>query len=144
MDKMLCPVCSTYYLEKVSDCFVRCPSCNASFLESEVREGLTIEEVKRMAEQWEERAGGAFWKPEKEGDAVEGVLTKIRTGQYGDIYDIEQKDGTVVTIPTSAVLANRLSTSDEGKTIRIVFDGLQQSKIKGRNPTRLFKVFFKK
>jgi hypothetical protein len=96
-----------------------------------------------MADVFEERTGGYFWKPTNEGDSVEGNLVKVRKGQYGDVYDIETKDGTT-TVPSSAVLANRISMADEGKYVRIVFDGLQQSKIKGRNPTKLFKVFFKK
>jgi hypothetical protein len=96
-----------------------------------------------MAEVFEERTGGAFWKPANEGDSIEGTLVKVRKGQYGDIYDIETKDGTS-TVPSSAVLANRIILSDEGKYVRIVYDGLQQSKIKGRNPTKLFKVFFRK
>ena len=95
-------------------------------------------------QEYEERKSGTFWKPEEEGDAVEGVLVKVREAQYGDVYDIELEDGTISTVPTSAVLKNRISSADEGKHIRIVYDGQQQSKIKGRNPTRLFKVFFKK
>jgi len=97
----------------------------------------------KMAEQWEERTGGVFWKPQNDGDSIEGTLIKVRSGQYGDVYDLETHSG-VQTVPSSAVLANRLSASDEGKFIRITFDGLQQSKIKGRNPTKLFKVFFRK
>jgi len=95
--------------------------------------------------EWEERTGGApFWRPNQEGDSIEGTLIKVRKGTYGDVYDIETKDGEMITVPSSAVLANRISEADEGKYIRIVFDGLQQSKIKGRNPTKLFKVFFRK
>ena len=96
-----------------------------------------------MSEEWQERTGGVFWKPQNEGDYVEGTLIKVRAGQYGDVYDLETKEG-VQTVPSSAVLANRLGVADEGKYIRIQFDGLQQSKIKGRNPTKLFKVFFRK
>ena len=95
-------------------------------------------------EEWLERTGGAFWKPEAEGESVEGTLLKVREGQYGPLYDVETADGTVVTIPTSAVLQNRISQGDESKEVKIVFDGMQQSKIKGRNPTKLFRVFFKK
>ena len=98
--------------------------------------------VKKMVE-FEERTGGKFWKAQNEGDSIEGTLLKVRDGQYGPVYDVETKDG-VETVPTSAVLANRIAASDEGKVVRIVFDGLQQSKIKGRNPTKLYKVFFKK
>lgn len=97
----------------------------------------------RMAEEFEERTGGKFWKPENEGDSIEGTLVKVRQGQYGDVYDMETAAGTQ-TVPSSAVLANRVTAGDEGKYVRIVFDGLLQSKIKGRNPTRLFKVFFRK
>lgn len=104
-------------------------------------------EVKTMAE-FEERTGGTFWKAQNEGDSIEGTLLKVREGQYGPVYDIDTKEG-MQTIPSSAVLANRLSASDEGKYIKVVFDGLQQSKIKGRNgeprnPTKLYKVFFRK
>ena len=41
-----------------------------------------------MSEQWEERAGGSFWKPATEGEAVEGVLIAVRQGQFGAVYDV--------------------------------------------------------
>ena len=94
--------------------------------------------------EFEERTGGNFWKPENEGDSVEGRLVEIRDGKYGAVYDVEKSDGTLITVSTSAVLANRIRKNDVGKEVRIVFDGQQASKLKGKNPTNLFKVFFRK
>lgn len=95
-------------------------------------------------EQWEERTSGEFWKPENVGDSIEGKLVAVRKGNYeGNVYDIEMADGKVKTAPASVFLSNRIKTTDVGKEIRIVFDGLVQSKVKGRQPARSFKVFFR-
>ena len=143
---MKCPNCFEYELEESTNKQQRfCINCNYTEMAGDSLQGAPdLEtEVNAMADQFEERTGGVFWKAQEEGDSIEGTLLKVRQGQYGDVYDIETREGTQ-TVPSSAVLANRISATDEGKVIRIVFDGLMQSKIKGRNPTKLYKVFFKK
>jgi hypothetical protein len=92
---------------------------------------------------WEERSGD-FWQHDTEGDSIEGKLVAVREGQYGPIYDVEDADGKITTVGSSTVLKNRITPNDVGKEIRVVFDGLQASKIKGRNATKLYKVFFRK
>jgi hypothetical protein len=142
--KQMCPNYCGYPMEPRAGGMVQCPRCDMIMMAAVPDTGQpTSKEVKKMAEQFEERTGGVFWKPQNEGDQIEGTLLKVRAGQYDDVYDIDTKDG-MQTVPSSAVLKNRISAADEGKYIVIKFDGLQQSKIKGRNPTRLFKVFFRK
>jgi hypothetical protein len=85
-----------------------------------------------------------LWKPENAGEYVEGKLVSLRAGKYGQQYEIEQADGAVVTVPTSAFLENRIAQADVGKMIKIVFDGMQASKTKGKNDMRTFKIFVKK
>ena len=138
---MKCPKCMRFEVENNN----WCPLCGHIDMAVDSQQGATDHkpEVPTMADQFKERTGGTFWKPQNEGDSIEGTLVKVRKGQYGDVYDIETKDG-LQTVPSSAVLANRVSSSDEGKYVRLVYDGQQQSKIKGRNPTKLFKVFFRK
>lgn len=93
---------------------------------------------------WEERTSGDFWKPEHEGDSLEGRLVAVRQGNYkGNVYDIEMADGKVKTAPASVFLQNRIKPTDVGKEIRLVFNGLVASKVRGQNPARDIKVFFR-
>lgn len=94
-------------------------------------------------EEWVEKTGGNFWQPKEEGDEIQGKLIEIRDGTFGKVYDIEQEDKTILTVPTSTYLQNRITPKDVGKTMRLVFEGLQQSKIKGRQAARIFRVFTK-
>ncbi len=115
---------------------------------------INIESMKRASEggnqmaeeEWEETKRGTFWnlKVAKPGDEISGTLVNVRDGTYGKVYDIEQKDKTVITAPSSKVLENRISDKDIGKEIRIVYDSEIPPKLRGHNPTRLFKVFFRK
>lgn len=96
-----------------------------------------------MADEYEEVTGGTFWKPEDEGDSIEGKLKGSRETETGTIYEIENKDGTI-SLPSWAYLVNRLASIPVGRIVKIVFEGEEPPKIKGHHPTKVVKVFVKK
>ena len=82
-----------------------------------------------------------LWKPEKEGDLIEGVLISKKTdigANKSNAYYIENKEGTFF-VWGSAVLDDRLSVVPVGVLIRIEYKGLKPSTT-GGNDTKIFKV----
>lgn len=89
--------------------------------------------------QWEEVQAGV-WKPEKEGDSIEGVLInkKDEVGiNNSKAYYIENKDG-VHMVWGSTVLNERMQLVNVGELIKITYKGAQENK-KGQ-PTKIFRV----
>ena len=92
---------------------------------------------------YEKIEGGDVFAFEKEGDAIEGTLVRIREGRYeNSVYDIETANGMVVVFG-GTVLDGRLSKSHVGKGIKIVFKGQKKSEQSGRTYND-FDIFVKK
>ena len=84
------------------------------------------------------------WKPEKEGDTLQGKLVrkKEKGGKYAsEAYTIEGEDGLYVVFGT-AVLEDRMRLVQPGDLVRIIYKGTTESD-KG-NDTKLFTVDFKR
>ena len=82
-----------------------------------------------------------FWKPENEGDSIEGVLLKIEDNVGANksmLYTIE-KDGKPTSVWGSTVLDQRMVGIKVGELIRITYKGLGE-KVGGKNPAKIFKV----
>lgn len=92
---------------------------------------------------WEEVKDSNFWTPEKEGDSVEGVIVMIEKDEFGLKVTIE-KDGQKLVMPSHKVLQNKLSSCKEGDLIKVIFEKKELPKIKGHNPTNIYKVLIKK
>jgi len=86
-----------------------------------------------------------IFKFEKEGDLVEGKLVDKQHGSTYDneVYKVEQKDKSVVTVFGTTVLDSQLRLVDIGQEIKIVFSGTKPPKRKGHNPLKLFEVYSK-
>ena len=70
------------------------------------------------------------WKPEQEGDSIQGVLinTEENAGKYdGNAYYIENSDGTHLVFGTS-VLDNRMKLVSIGDEVKIEYKGLDETK----------------
>lgn len=88
-----------------------------------------------------EEITGDVWKPEKEGDMVEGILInkEIDKPPYNStLYHLE-KDGAAMAVWGSSVLDSRMLYISAGEYVRITFKGTEPSK-KGQNPIKIFKV----
>jgi len=82
------------------------------------------------------------WKPEKDGDFVEGVLVRKQEEvgvNKSKLYSIETSDKGVLSVWGSAVLDSRMALVKEGNKIRITYKGLGESK-GGKNAPKIFKV----
>ncbi|HJX50121.1 MAG TPA: hypothetical protein VJ438_01530 [Candidatus Nanoarchaeia archaeon] len=101
-----------------------------------------MEETKGLTE-WEElKSEGSFWNPIKENEEIEGVVTNFLDTQYG-LQITLKNDKTEWTTPSHRVLQNRLEGSKIGDYIKIVFIKEELPTIKGRNGTKIYKVFKK-
>ncbi len=92
---------------------------------------------------YKEVESGNIWKPEKDGEFVEGVLKAARESDMykgNFIYDLETKAG-IVSIFGTAVLNSRMQRTKVGDKLKIVYEGTELPKVKGHNPTKLFKVY---
>jgi len=79
--------------------------------------------------QWENISPG-IWKPEKDGDSIEGVLKAKRTNvgvNNSNAYDLETKDGGFM-IWGSKVLDDRMNFVDIGDKVRITYKGKEKNK----------------
>ena len=89
---------------------------------------------------WETIEPG-IWKPEKEGDTIEGVLIgkEADRGSFGSyIYNIETVAGQHLGVWGSTVLDDRMKYVPVGSRIRIVFKGIERN-AKGQ-PIKIFAV----
>jgi hypothetical protein len=96
-----------------------------------------------LNEGWEEVADSNYWSPEKEGEFVEGIITKIDKDDFGLKVTIENQ-GKPMILPSHKVLQNRLQSCKAGDMIRVVFERKELPKVKGHNPTNIYKVLTKK
>lgn len=83
------------------------------------------------------------WKPENDGDRIEGVLIqKAKLGaKQSNAYYIENKEGNNLVWGT-AVLDDRLASVDVGDIVKIIYKGKKPNS-KGQ-PTHQFEVYKKK
>ena len=90
-------------------------------------------------EKWES-VEPELWKPEEEGDQVEGVLLNKEEGvgvNESKLYQLETKDG-IKNVWGSTVLDNRMKLVNVGDYIKIRFDGFVKNK-KGQD-TKIFGI----
>lgn len=85
----------------------------------------------------------SYWSPAKEGDALEGEVIAVSDSQFEGkkTYLIRAKGGEETATPVHEVLCNRMKTVKAGDTVRIEFLGEEAPKLKGYNPTKLYRVF---
>lgn len=93
---------------------------------------------------WEEVKESNFWNPEKEGDVVEGVIIAMETDNFGLRVTIEAPDKKTIILPSHKVLQTRLKNCKVGEQIKVIFEKTDLPKIKGHNPTKIYKVLKKK
>ena len=92
---------------------------------------------------WEEIQPG-IWKPESEGDSIEGVLISKRKDvgvNNSNAYDIEKENGQFM-VWGSTVLDDRMNFAKIGEKVKITYKETQMNK-KGQ-PVKIFKVERKK
>jgi len=90
-----------------------------------------------------EQKGGDFWKPEEEGDILEGVVVSIYEGDFETQLVIEKKDNKRLTSPSHKVLQSKLAKIAKGDKIGILYEGEETPTVKGYSPTKIYKVFKK-
>jgi hypothetical protein len=91
---------------------------------------------------------GNFWKPEKEGEQIEGLLTEIERNvgpNSSTIYYIEKLDNNeVVQIWGTTVLDMRMKVVKVGQQVLITYKGLSKEKPKGgKQAPHIWKVEYK-
>ena len=83
----------------------------------------------------------SFWKPEKEGDCIEGVYigAEHAVGENkSELYTIES-DGKPIKVWGSTVLDQKMVAVKPSDKIKITYLGKGEAKA-GRNPPKLFKL----
>ena len=82
-----------------------------------------------------------FWKPENDGDALEGVFigAEHQVGENkSELYTLET-DGNPIKVWGSTVLDQKMVAIKPGDKVKITYLGKGEGKA-GRNPPKLFKV----
>lgn len=92
---------------------------------------------------WEEIRESNFWSPKNKGEAVEGVIISMETDNFGLKVTVEQSDKKMVVLPSHAVLQSRIKNCKVGEIIKVIFEGQDLPKVKGRNPTNIYKILKK-
>ncbi len=95
--------------------------------------------------EWIEQKGSDFWKPEEAGEELQGeIMGIVVDGQFGIQFTIKTDEGKISVTPSHAVLQSRMRGCKEGDHVRILFDGLQRTKVKGQKDMKLYRVFVAK
>lgn len=82
-----------------------------------------------------------IWKPTVKQDEIDGVVEEVKAGEYGNQYLVlDGRLGSIWT-PSHKVLQSRLSKVKKGDHVKIIYDGQELPKVKGQNPTSMYKVF---
>lgn len=92
---------------------------------------------------WEEVKESNFWNAEKEGDSVEGIIVAMETDNFGLKVTIETADKKTIILPSHKVLQSRLKNCKIGEQIKVIYEKTELPKIKGHNPTKIYKVLKK-
>lgn len=93
---------------------------------------------------WIERdTQGDLWLPQKENDQLVGKVVDAKEGDFGFQWIIETEDGDKFRTPSHRVLQNRMNGIETGKFVKIIYDGEEPPSVKGRNPTKMYRVFEK-
>ena len=99
-----------------------------------------VEEQKKVDDGWEEMEGeSSIWISTTEGEEIEGSITEITKGQYGNQYIIQKGDKTWTT-PSHKVLQNRLVDCKITDYVKITYVKEELPTVKGRNSTKIYKV----
>ena len=83
---------------------------------------------------------GDFWLPTKEGEELEGTVTRKFNGQFGDQFEIENDKGTFTT-PSHKVLQAKMSKVEVGNKVKLVYIKTDLPTIKGKNGTKIYEVY---
>jgi hypothetical protein len=97
-----------------------------------------------MTKIWSEVSDSNFWKPEKENEEIEGVVISKETGDYGLKVILETSPNNFITLPSHKVLQSRLQQVAIGDKIKVVFLKKELPKIKGHQPTNIYKILIEK
>ncbi len=73
---------------------------------------------------WRKLSSRGVYKWMEAGQSLEGHWLGSREGNFGLLGSIETNEGTKITFPLLAVLADRLKDVEEGNLIRVVYLGL--------------------
>jgi hypothetical protein len=100
--------------------------------------------VRRLEQKmvFKEVAQPGIWKPENEGDKIEGTLIRREADvgeNHSNLYTIEQGNGEIVNVWGSVVLDSRMALVKVGSLIRITYKGLGE-RSGGKNAPKLFSV----
>ena len=82
-----------------------------------------------------------FWKPEKEGDSIEGILIHKEQGEKGvrsSVYKLELAPGEFMNVWGSTILDDRMTMVMEGDKVRITLK--QKTKNTKKQDLHIYKV----
>lgn len=104
--------------------------------------------TKSLADQWADEGGsavtgGSFWKPQNPGDAIRGVLVRIRKGRgkyEQNVADIRSSDNVLHAVGLTELLESRISGDMVGSEIGIIYEGKADTGA-GGNQYNLYSVF---
>lgn len=104
-----------------------------------------VETNKNLDNEWVEIKGESnMWLPARAGDSIEGIIISITQGQYGVQAVIEDKEGKHIALPSHKVLQNRIVNCKVGELIKVIYEKEELPKVRGQNPTKIYKVLTKK
>ena len=90
----------------------------------------------------EVEADSNVWRPENAEEFLEGTLTnKEKTAMGGMKYTLKLENNEEKVFFGSTVLNDLLDKCEIGDKMKIIFKGLKPSKIAGRQPLKLWKVY---
>jgi len=100
-----------------------------------------------MAGNWQSTSGEIF-RFENTNDALEGILTQVRDGNYfrpdgskSRVYDIKTANGKIMTVFGSMILERQMGSVKIGQEVKIIYKGTVSTKT-GRK-AKAFDVFIR-
>ena len=84
---------------------------------------------------------GDFWSPTKEGEELEGTITRKFTGEFGCQFEIEKANKDLLTTPSHKDLQAKMSKVEVGDKVKLVFVKTDLPKIRGQNGAKIYDVY---
>ena len=94
---------------------------------------------------WKESTGN-FWKHEKEGDNIMGLLVKVEENvgpNNSMLYSLEVKDEGITQVWGATILDSRMAPVKVGQEVRITYKGLAEKGGRGKNKPKIYKVEYR-
>lgn len=99
-----------------------------------------MSEAKRFKDVIGDGIDGSYWRPLEIGTSIEGTISKIEDGDYGEEMELETPEGEFITLPSHKDLQSKYARLYEGDYIKVTLTKIIPSKNPQYNDKNIYRV----